>query len=165
MDWYLIEGINPEPWQASEGSVGRKGKSVFVQFHKPGGLRDYQEALASEFKRRYPKVECATGTVELLFYFWRHVDVENKAKVADATNMQKSTEDALQKILYENDRQVKHAQSYVVEQLADTEPMILIGIRPLQPPPANIFSIVEELHQDGPEIESNDWPGELDLPF
>lgn len=165
MEWFLIEGINPEPWQASEGSVGRRGKGLFVQFHKPGGLRDYQEALASEFKRRYPGVVAASGTAELVFYFWREVNLESKAKVADATNLQKAAEDALQKVLYENDRQVKHARSYIVEQLADTEPMILIGIRPLQPPDAEVFEIVEKMREAAPKPESNIRRIDGELPF
>lgn len=155
MDWFLIEGINPEPWQASEGSVGRKKGGTFVQFHKPSGLADYQNALAESFKRRYPDVVPATGTAELVFYFWREVNPDAKAKVADATNLLKAAEDALQKILYENDRQIKHAQSYIVEQLADTEPMILVGIRPFQPPPAEVFDQVEKLREAAPAIESN----------
>ena len=159
----MIEGINPEPWQASEGSVGRKSGKLYVQFHKPSGLSDYQNAVASEFKRRYPEIEAATGSAELIFYFWRQVDPDSRAKVADATNLQKSTEDALQKILYVNDRQIKNAQSWIVEQLADTEPMILIGIRPLQVPPAEIFDIVDRMREEAPKPESNFR--QIDVPF
>lgn len=166
MNWYLVEGINPEPWQASEGSVGRgKGGKLFVQFHAPSGMKDYQNALAEAFKSRYPDVEAATGTVEVVFYFWRQVDPDARAKVADATNLQKATEDALQKILYMNDKQVKSCHSVIVEQLADTEPMILVGIRPLGPPPAEIFTIVEELHEEAPEPESNIRRLDRELPF
>lgn len=156
MDWFLVEGINPEPWQASEASSGRaKGGKTFVRFHKPQGLADYQEALKANFKERYPDVEPASGTAEVVFYFWREVNVDSKAKVADATNLLKATEDALQGLLYVNDKQNKHVQSYIVEQLADTEPMILIGIRPFQPAPAEVFEVVEKMRLEVPKAESN----------
>jgi Holliday junction resolvase RusA-like endonuclease len=164
MDWFLVEGINPEPWQASEAATGRaKGGKTFVRFHKPQGLTDYQEALKSEFRRRYPDIEPATGTAEVYFYFWREVNADSKAKVADATNLMKAAEDALQGILYVNDKQNKNVHSFIVEQLADTEPMLLIGIRPFQPPPAEIFDVIDKLRESAPKPESNFR--HIDVPF
>lgn len=121
--WYLIEGINPEPWRASEGSLGRKNGKVFIQFHKPGTVRDYQEALKETFLAEYPDASITESVISLELIFWRQM-----TNVADATNLQKSTEDALQGVLFKNDQQVKFVSSYIAEQLPDTDPAILIGI-------------------------------------
>lgn len=135
MDYYLVEDLNPEPWTASEGSVGRKGGKTFVLFHKPTQLRNYQEALTEMFKQQNPQARLYTGNLELHFYFWRELASyetptgrQGRAHIADATNLQKSTEDALQGILYKNDRDIRCIQSVIVSQTPSTIPAILIGI-------------------------------------
>lgn len=154
--WYLVEGINPEPWQASEGSIGRKGGGTYIQFHKPAGLRAYQEALESAFKDQNPDWQLFDVPVQVNFYFWRQRETkESKANIADATNLGKSTEDALQGILYPNDRLVKDIRSRIVEQEPTTEPRILLNIEYLRPVDESLFQIARALHKELPKAPSN----------
>lgn len=142
--WYLIDGINPEPWTASEGSIGRKNGKLYVQYHKQEGLRMYQAALQEAFERDYPHVRPIGGNnvrIELQFYFWRQlVNYESDSgksvqrHQADVTNLQKATEDALQGILYVNDRDVQRVTSMIMEQMPRTQPAILICVAPTVPP-------------------------------
>ena len=61
----------------------------------------------------------------LQFYFWRELDTP-QSKKADATNLQKSTEDALHELLFVNDRQVQDVRSIICEQDVGVEPTIVI---------------------------------------
>jgi len=135
-EWFLIEGVNPEPWTASEGTIGRKGGKLFVMFHKQMQLRVYQEAIFETFKERYPDVipSSADKKIALEFYFWRELPVYEGTRgnvrkhQADVTNLQKALEDALQGVLFSNDRDVQVIKSYIVEQEFTTVPKILICI-------------------------------------
>lgn len=136
--YYVLPGINPQPWEASEGSVQhskRNGKK-YIQMHKTPQLRAYQEAIKEEFPKRYPDLTPYHDPCELQFFFWRDLAAGQKASgrnvrahVADATNLQKSTEDALQGILYKNDSQIIHVESWIIQQQPDTWPRILIALR------------------------------------
>lgn len=142
MSWtfYLVEGINPEPWEAAQFSRGKHT----VNAYSPEQLRVYKASLADAFKRQNDHFIPVEGELDLMFYFWRQVaqaevmGIDRKtgdakinlqsANYADATNLQKSTEDSLQGILYENDRDVVSIRSVIVEQSPETTPAILIGI-------------------------------------
>lgn len=134
--WYLVTGINPEPWVASEANVGKKGGKSFVHFHKPSQLRNYQEALAEEFPSQNPTAVLMEGDLQVTFCFWRRLEVgeldgrKRRAHIADATNLLKATEDALQGILYKNDRNNRSVTSVIVAQGPEVEPAILISIMP-----------------------------------
>ena len=135
--WFLIEGVNPEPWTASQAATGRKGGQRVVSFYKSEQLKVYQEAIKAEMKQNYPDLVPVEGDLEIEFYFWRQLteyktetDRQSRSHHADATNMQKALEDALQKILFKNDRWVRRITSTVVEQEVTTESQILIGVRP-----------------------------------
>lgn len=133
--WFIVEGLNPEPWTASQATVGRKGGKNYVQFYKPEQLRSYQESFKHVFEETNPHAVERTGDIQLWLYFWRQLTLNEmfegrnrRTHVADATNLQKSTEDALQGILFPNDRQIRHVRSTIIEQTQDTVPKILIGI-------------------------------------
>jgi Holliday junction resolvase RusA-like endonuclease len=134
-EWFLVEGVNPEPWVASLASGGRKAGKNYIQFYKPEQLRVYQDSLKDAFIRQNPHAVCNPGEIVLVFFFWRQRNEheffddskKSKSNIADATNLQKSTEDALQKLLYINDRQVIDVRSKIIEQHEDTVPKILIG--------------------------------------
>jgi hypothetical protein len=127
--WYWVTGINPEPWTA--GTAFRYGSSKRLGIAKDGKLKAYQEAVADEFVYQNPHFIPMIGELSLTFFFWRSSAHGN---VADATNLQKSTEDALQNILYGNDRNNRHASSTVMEQTPQTAPHILILIAPWERP-------------------------------
>lgn len=79
----------------------------------------------------YPKATALT----VCFAFWRQRAVSRStsgrtttSQIADATNMQKATEDALQKIIFDNDRHNASVCSHVIEQGTDVEPAVLVII-------------------------------------
>lgn len=126
--------VNPEPWTSPSASLGRKGGKPIPQLHKNPRLRSYQEEVKealAELALPAPFEE----DVELEFYFWRYLEryeINGKSRrrnVADATNLQKALEDALQGLLFENDRQVKRITSHIVEQGPDTEFGVLVRVR------------------------------------
>lgn len=134
-EWFLVEGINPEPWAAPGLSTGRRGGKVFPMAYKNPGVAAYQEAVKESLNYDYPHVELWEGQIELEIFFWRVLPTyagDNKTVTknwADATNMQKALEDSLQGILLDNDRNVVSIHSHIVEQDHDTDPAILIGRR------------------------------------
>lgn len=121
---WIIPEINPEPWTSPEVSIGRRGGKLAPQVFKREQLRAYQEAVADFIQRTYAPVAVETE-LALQFYFWRELDTP-QSKKADATNLQKSTEDALHELLFVNDRQVQDVRSIICEQDVGVEPTIVI---------------------------------------
>jgi Holliday junction resolvase RusA-like endonuclease len=124
---YGFPGVQPEPWTSPTASIGRRSGKLMAQVHKNPKVRSYQEELKEEFSRRYPKQKPLRGDLEVHFWFWRNVPTTGS--YADATNLQKSTEDALQDLLYFNDKQVQQATSTVAQQGPGVPPMIAVGVR------------------------------------
>jgi len=131
---FTIDGINPEPWTAPEVSIGRKGGKTFPMVYKTETLRAYQEAVKDALSDVEPQPLMDAGSpIRLDFYFWRQLagyeigdGKKSRRHLADATNLQKSLEDALQGILFKNDRDVWFVTSTIVEQDPDTDPGIVI---------------------------------------
>lgn len=128
---FFISGINPEPWAVGQVGV-RNVKGKPQPFIGPNPqMVTYKNAIAEEIKKQNPVLinhPCAVW-----FYFWRKLDkyttVEDKGHqrhIADATNLQKSTEDALQGVAITNDRLVVQTCSLVVEQSIETNPGLVI---------------------------------------
>jgi len=140
MTLFFLSGINPEPWTAPEASVGRKNGGTFVQMHKTESLRAYQEAIREEFAAQNPHwgghpVIGEGKQAKVTFYLWRQLQSyeigdgrRSQRNIADATNCQKSLEDALQGILYANDRCIADIRTVIVSQDQHTEPHIVIEI-------------------------------------
>lgn len=165
--WYTISGINPEPWAASEGAVGKRGGKSFIHFHKPQQLRQYQESVKDEFPQQNPQVVEISGDIELVFYFWRQLPeyelTEEKARKrrshqADATNLQKALEDALQGLVYKNDRDIRSIRSVIVAQGASVSPFILIRAGQYKNPSELVAAEIRrgELELDDPAPTVND---------
>lgn len=137
-----IRGINPVPWQPSRpGGRGNK------QFFKPAELAMYQDSLAAALQaldtRKWE------GPMSLRLYLWRKLEAgtrthsgrRHRAHQADATNMQKATEDACQGALFANDREVVDVHTMIMEQSPECEPRIIIEImepKPWLPPTTGI---------------------------
>ena len=148
--YLLIDDINPTPWMAPELSVGRgKGGKAYPMAHSPEAMRAYQHAIREACAMAYPEHEpFPKGTpLSAFFYFWRKQDQyktttgrNQTAKRADATNMTKSTEDALafpigkgahvggEWCLYMNDVDNRISAGVVVEQSVDTEPTLMVVV-------------------------------------
>ena len=130
----LLEGLNPEPWKAPDVFRGRGVKNA--------DLRAYQMAIAELLESELSKIGISAPAfpkgehLDVCFWFWRHLASyqtktgrNSMARRADSTNMQKSTEDALQKIIFDNDKDNRSVCSHWVEQGPDVEPAVLISIR------------------------------------
>jgi Holliday junction resolvase RusA-like endonuclease len=154
--WYIIDGINPEPWEAPTGEARRKKapeKGFFVQMVTSEKQRSYQDAVRDAMRETYGEPDMATVDISVQFYFWRQ-----KSNIADATNLQKSTEDALQGILFKNDRQVKKVFSEIVEQEDETEPMILIHVAPYIPTDFWVLDLATAMRDDLREMQGTPEP-------
>lgn len=135
---YALRGINPEPWTAPSVAVSKVGPHGRARpiVYKSEALRAYQEAVKHEL-RIIGATMAEPGALSVTFYFWRELPAytterQRKARkhVADATNLQKALEDACQGILFDNDRDNVHVETWIVEQDHDTEPRILICVEP-----------------------------------
>jgi hypothetical protein len=119
--WYHLP-LNPEPWAIGAISGNRIAPNP--------GLVTYQNAVREELdgEPMLPK-----EMRKLTFYFFRRIDkyintadrVQSRNAV-DATNLQKGLEDALQGVLFENDREVRDIRSVIVQQGHDVDPAFVI---------------------------------------
>lgn len=129
--WHVLD-INAEPWALGPVSIQYgKGGGKFPAVGRNAQLAAFQDAVRGSIK----DAEMIEGRVKITFYFWRVRSEYTTAKQrevrkheADATNMQKATEDALQGIFFANDRDVSDIRSVIVEQSATTEPKIVISV-------------------------------------
>jgi Holliday junction resolvase RusA-like endonuclease len=158
--WFVLD-VNPEPWRIGPVSVGRRGGKVFGTVGRDQQLHYYKEAVRSELDAG--DFEPIVGKVELMFFFWRRRDEyktpqarTHRKHEADVTNLQKATEDALQGILFKNDKDTNDIRGVMVEQGADVTPRIAIAIRrghevpmdALRLIPDNVWSLLNELDKD-----------------
>lgn len=111
-----FNNVNPEPW-----SVGVNGKAPT--------LVAYQNEVREYIEREYPRVKPMDGDLELEMYFWRQVT--GRTRNADATNLAKALEDALQGLVFLNDRSNRRVLSWVVRQDATVRPFILVFVQPI----------------------------------
>lgn len=165
--WFCI-GINPEQWRVGPLSVGRRGGKLYPIAGRDQQLAAYQEAVREELGDRF---ELLTGPMRIRFYFWRQTEAyEREGKKlrrneVDATNLQKALEDALQGVLFENDRDTRDIRSVIVEQGQDVIGKILFSIEPLDEPhtigiPDECLDIVMDTDADltKPQLSDNSWP-------
>ena len=124
---YFVLKVNPEPWAIGEVSRTKSGARISPN----PNLAAFQNAVREELDECEPLPDTFR---KLTFYFWRqqarYIDAGDRVRQrnqADATNMQKALEDALQGVLFENDRDVRDIRSVIVDQGAHVkEPGIII---------------------------------------
>ena len=136
-DWYVLP-VNPEPWAIGDLSVGRKGKSVYPMVGRNHQLHNYKEAVKEALQEAYEPA-WIEPPIDLLFFFYRRRDAYQTPQArghrkheADLTNLQKATEDALQGLLFKNDKDVRHIDSWMGDQSEVAEPCVVIGVRHLE---------------------------------
>src|SRR6478609_2923648 len=101
--------INPQQWAVGPLSVGKKNGKAFPIMGRNQELHAYQESIR-ELLGKFSPVKFEPGFIQLKFWFWRRLDTyEGSSRkvtgnAVDATNMQKALEDALQGVLFDNDR-------------------------------------------------------------
>lgn len=167
MTWYVIP-VNPEPWAIGTPQVGRKGGKFFPKISPNPQLVAYKQAVAEALADAEPLPE---GEYALRFYFWRRLDDyetqsgrRHRKHWADATNMQKATEDALQGVLFGNDRNVRDVRSEIVHQGPEVDGLIILRaenwtLPDLSEIPASLF-IDATYTPEGKGVVSNAnvWP-------
>ncbi|QEM40882.1 MAG: RusA-like resolvase [Phage AS32] len=129
--WYKL-WVNPEPWAIGSISRGKSGAQMSPNLN----LVAFQSAVREELSQVKKLPE---DYRKLEFFFFRqqarYLDMSDKIRQrnqADATNMGKALEDALQGILFDNDREVRDIRSVIVSQSINTEPCILIKASPFR---------------------------------
>lgn len=166
MQWYVLD-LNPEPWQVGPVGVKRQNGRLSAYVGRSQQLDAYKEAVREELPKGQPLL---TGKIKLRFYFWRNradyttpTERAHRRHEADVTNLQKATEDALQSILFANDRDVNDVQSVMVEQGPDVKGRIVIGIeRSLDMPdavnelPEAVLELMDKLDNQKP-IRKSEW--------
>ena len=166
--YLFIDGINPEPWTAPDVSIGYgKGRRPYPIVSKGERLRFFQEAVKESIEMAYPHgfTLPEPGTpIRVTFLFWRQLDSYTKESgrtasrnVADATNMQKATEDALQKVLFGNDRDNKSVKSVVMAEGPDVAPRIIAIIEQGPDPMLDGYRAIEAVlaNEARPTIPGN----------
>lgn len=125
--------INPEPWAIGNITIERN-KQTGKLFPKVGPeltLKSYQDALRASLLEDGAKVK--TGPYSIRFTFSRQlvkysVDKHTLTRNwADVTNMQKSTEDALQGAAIANDSATIHIESYLYAGQSEATPAWVVG--------------------------------------
>lgn len=167
--WFVLD-VNPEPWAIGPVGVSRVGGKLRPYVGRNAQLDAYKQAIADELGDQ----EMLTGKIILRFFFWRNrAEYEtpqartHRKHEADTTNLQKSTEDALQGILFKNDKDVPDIHSRLVEQGPDVKGRVVIGIKSTSRDyidielPQVVWDLMEkmdgETHEYNPS--SNEWRG------
>jgi Holliday junction resolvase RusA-like endonuclease len=149
---YFALSLNAEPWAVGTLGIKHKGKHPYPYMSPNQKLQAYQEAV----REALAGAELTEGQVEITLYIWRRLDKarvyggrDRKAQTSDATNIQKATEDAIQGILIENDRNVRRITTEIVEQNDTCEPGIVIYVQPYVPSPIEGSDLMNMLPKKG----------------
>ncbi|AMS03440.1 RusA-like resolvase [Gordonia phage Benczkowski14] len=128
-------GLNPEPWAMGKPTMiyNPKTKKHWPKYSPNRQLKAYQDAVRAELQARDVQVE--PGMYRLRFTFSRQLEIAvnrtstSTSHVADTTNMQKATEDALQGVAIGNDRDVIDVGGRLAgPQMVSTVPYVIIEV-------------------------------------
>lgn len=134
--WYILE-VNPEPWAVGPIGYARRNGKMSAYVGRNAQLDAYKEAVKEALEDSKPdKFE---RKISLRFYFWRrrddyetHQGRRHRTHEADLTNLQKATEDALQGILFDNDKDVVDIHSVMIDQSPTSSGRVVVGIAQAQ---------------------------------
>lgn len=176
---WLYVPVNPEPWAIGPVGYSRRGGKMSAYVGRNQQLDAFKEAVAESVREQWGGLPPLEGKMYLYFWFYRQrADYKTPAArthrkhEADATNMQKATEDALQGILFGNDRDNIKVGSIVMEQAPDTVGGIVIRLTPVDPvrlradaenflPPqirAARIAHIGSLKEPDETVDANAWP-------
>lgn len=168
--WFHLP-LNPEPWAIGSLGLGKRNGKMFPTMSPNPQLAAFKAAVAEEMAG---VAKLPEGEYVLEFFFWRVLDDYETASgrrhrkhQADATNLQKATEDALQDVLIDNDRNVQYVTSTIVEQGPNVKPCIVIradrwlGLDPDRIP-QHMWEIIDsDVKQD--TLPLDDWQAPEDM--
>jgi Holliday junction resolvase RusA-like endonuclease len=130
--WYILE-VNPEPWAIGPVGYARRNGKMSAYVGRNAQLDAYKESVKEAIEELDPLM--LEGKIALRFFFWRHQAAYETVQArthrkheADVTNLQKATEDALQGILYKNDKDVVDIHSTMVDQSSTAPGRVVVGI-------------------------------------
>lgn len=159
--WYVIP-VNPDPWAIGALGVGKRNGKFFPTVAPNPQLVAYKDAVREELEKQNVAMLPA-GEYQIKLFFWRQLDshASGRKNIADATNLQKATEDAVQKVLIDNDRGVVDIRSRVVEQSPETVGRVVMYVAPADPfdpneIPNSVWEIVDSA--SSPTLFDNTWP-------
>lgn len=170
--WYVLEGLNPDPWAIGPLSVGRKGpRGIYPIVGRNLQLDNYKKAVQEVLLQKYGPQDLIEGPIELGFFFWRVIDEYKTTQSrtarkheADLTNLIKATEDALQGVLFKNDKDVKRfVKSEIVEQGPNAKPCVVIYAAPASTDKPDLPDHVWAEINEQPELDYSDDAD--DIPF
>jgi len=120
----VIRGVNPEPWAIGTVNCYGKGRGTISPNLK---MLNYQNAIREELTDRLDSGGAvafrSVWALDLYIYYFRSTE---RGQPADVTNLNKSTEDALQGILFENDRVNRRVSGEIIAQGRHVENVGLI---------------------------------------
>lgn len=171
MDIWRVLDVNPEPWVVPPFTVIRNKQTnkMIPKAGKSQQLAAFQDAVREALEDNQQVI---SGDIRLVFYFWRRLDSqisEGKRRTtrnqADATNMQKATEDALQGVFFGNDRNVRDIRSVLVDHGAEVTPRIVLHVEPwvwFNPDeiPQHVWNLIDKQNNlfELTDKDRNVWP-------
>jgi Holliday junction resolvase RusA-like endonuclease len=145
MKHYVVHDINPCPWMAPKLGVARSRGGVYPVAYPTDEMKVYKAAVQDYFAEQYPTVPVfVDAPLYITIWYWRSLNFGGQRRNrCDVTNLNKCLEDALQGVLYANDRHNRIVAGVMVEQAPHIAPKMIIRV------------------QDGSEIPEYFTPPEL----
>lgn len=167
MTTYLtLPGLNPVAWTAPSANHAQR------RLYKAAELTAYQSAVREQLEAKVLLPFFGEGELDITFWFWRRLDLgvvmegaNRRGHQSDATNLQKALEDALQGVLFPNDRDTRHIQSTIVAQGPEVSPGIIIGLDYYVETPPTIPAGVLHDFRIQPVLGSNEHDGDVESVF
>lgn len=161
--WYVLD-VNPEPWAIGPVGYARRNGKMAAYVGRNAQLDTYKQTVKEAILALEPPPDMLTGKLSVTFWFWRNrAEYQtpqartHRKHEADVTNLQKATEDALQDILYKNDKDNSHVESILVAQGPDVIGKIIIRISKVE-----VFDPAQIPIDAWKEIEKIDHPDVYD---
>lgn len=149
--WYFLN-LQPENWEVGSAGASRSNGKIRGYVAPSTKLKAFQEAVREELSHQHPVLE--DGEVTLNFFLWRNI--QKGVRRADATNMQKALEDALQGVVISNDRNVRSVSTHIMQQDSDAPSKIVVQVKPFTGPP--LFPLpLEEFVEPEPITDSTHY--------
>lgn len=136
--WFHIR-INPEPWRVGPVGYARRNGKMSAYVGRDQQLDAFKNAVAEEVREQWGSLPMLAGQLRVDIYFWRNRPEYttpnqrlHRKHEADTTNLFKATEDALQGIVFKNDKDNIITQGAIMAQGANIPGQIVIRVTQLE---------------------------------
>lgn len=137
---WLVLQVNPEPWAVGPLQAVRRGGKLSAFMGRNQQLASYQEAVREAVREQWGDLPTLDGLIRLDVYLWRQrseyktpAERKHRKHEADATNMLKALEDALQGVLFKNDRDNISVSSHIIQQDGTVQGKVVIRVQVVDP--------------------------------